>query len=544
MRRTLAVLVTLLAVTVLAGLAPPASAAPVTYVAPVEGTVVDGFRPPQNAYGPGNRGLTYRTAPGGAVRVSVSGRVTFAGQVGGALHVVIQHADGVRTSYSFLRSVQTRVGAVVRQGDRVGATASTFHFGARVGDAYLDPAILLAGGPAQVHLAPDGEFSESGAQNDGFSLLSVVRDVAAVPGAALDWARDAGGEAIATFGAVSDAAARAATEHLITVLDAVVNLGELAGPLASFAAALADTLQAFLEDCTGRDVPQPRVAERRIVVFVPGIGSSWSGPGDRGALSVRFHTPELYGLGQVTSYDYSYKGGRNPQPYEARDTTGDLHDRASDLRDLLDRIASENPGVPVDLIAHSQGGLVAREALAHDYDGAGHQLPPVRHLITVGTPHHGADGATIAESLRWSVIGNLALRLAQEVAPFDLNGTSVKQLAETSAFIRTINRRPLREGVEYTSIGGMKDVVVPAVRARVAGATNVLVDPALNPLATHTALTTNDAARREVALALNDMPPTCQTAATTLGRGLASSTIAEFEDYFGSVVSRYAGSAA
>lgn len=544
MRRFVAVLVALLTVTVLAGLAPPASAASVLYVAPVEGPVVDGFRPPKTTYGAGNRGLTYKTSPNGAVRAAAPGRVTFAGQVGGALHVVVQHADGVRTSYSFLRSIRTRVGAPVRQGDLLGTTASSFHFGARVGDAYLDPAILLASGPARVHLVPDGEFGERGASDDHFSLLSVVRDAVSVPGAALDWARDATAEAITTLGTAADAAAREAALHLITVLDAVVNLGEFAGPFASLAAALADTLQAFVEACTARDVPTPRVSERRVVVFVPGIGSSWSGPGDEGALSHRFHTGELYAPTNVTFYDYSYKGGRNPQPYEPSDTTGDLHDRAADLRDLLDRIVDEHPGVPVDVIAHSQGGLVAREALAHDYDGPHHRFPPVAHFITVGTPHHGADGATIAESLRWSVVGNVALRLGSRVNSFDLNGTSVKQLAETSDFIRAINDRPLREGVDYTSIGGMKDVVVPAVRARLAGASNVLVDPSINPLATHTALTTDAQARREVALALTDQPPTCQTIATTLGRGLTSSSLAEFEDFFGSVIARSAGSAA
>lgn len=545
MRRFSAVLVALLAVTVLAGFAPPASAASVTYVAPVTGTVTDGFRPPKTTYGTGNRGLTYRTSANSPARASASGRVTFAGQVGGQLHVVVQHADGVRTSYSFLRGITTRAGATVRQGDRIGTTNTSFHFGARVGDAYLDPAILLAEGPARVHLVPDGEFSEDGAHDDGFALLSVVRDAVAIPGGALDWLRDAGVDGIEALGTMAGAAARETAEHLITVLDAIVNLGELAGPWASLAAVLADTLQAFIEDCTSRDIGQPRVEERRVVVFVPGVGSSWSGPGDPGALSHRFHTGELYAPDNVTFYDFSYRGGRDPQPYEPRDTTGDLHNRASDLRDLLDRIARENPDVPVDLIAHSQGGLVAREALAHDYDGPGHALPNVAHLVTVGTPHHGADGATIAESLRWSLVGNLALRLGSRVNSFDLNGKSVKQLAETSDFIRAINARSLREGVAYTSIGGMKDVVVPAVRARLAGATNVLVDvPSNNPLATHSGLTTDDAARREVALALNDQPPTCQGVVTTFGRGTASAGIAEFEDLFGSVIATYAGSAA
>jgi hypothetical protein len=534
MRRMRAVLVTVFVVTVLAGLAPPASAAPVTYAPPVEGTVSDPFRPPATPYGSGNRGLTYTTRPCSPARASAPGRVTFAGQVGGALHVVVQHADGVRTSYSFLRTIATRVGATVAPGDAVGTTGSTFHFGARIGDAYVDPAILLASGPARVHLVPDGEFSEKGANDDRQALGAFVHDLIAVSGHAMSWARDATDNAASFIDGALDAASREAALHLITVLDTIVNLGQFAGPYAGLAAAFADTLQAWVEDCTARDVAQPRVNERRVVVFVPGLGSSWSGPGDTGSLSQRFRTGELYDPTAVAFYDYSYKGGRHPKAYDASDTTGDLHQRAADLRDLLDQIGRDHPGARVDLIAHSQGGLVAREALAHDYDGPNHVLPPVAHLVTVGTPHHGADAATIGEWLRWSVTGNTVLQGGSLVHSFDLNGQSIKQLAEDSSFIRTINDRPLREGVSYTSIGGMKDVIVPGVRARLAGASNVLVDvPSLNPMATHSGLTTDDAARREVALALNDQPPTCQSVTTTLARGLTSSAVANTEDAMG-----------
>ena len=170
MRRLTVVLAAVLATAVLAGLAPPAVAAPVTYTAPVGAPVVDRFRPPATPYGPGNRGLTYGTASGTPVLASAPGRVTFAGPVAGALHVVIQHDDGVRTSYSFLRTVAVRAGQTVAQGAVVGTSGSNFHFGARIGDAYIDPAVLLDSSPGRVHLVPDGEFAEAGAHRDGFAL--------------------------------------------------------------------------------------------------------------------------------------------------------------------------------------------------------------------------------------------------------------------------------------------------------------------------------------------------------------------------------------
>jgi len=138
--------------------APNAPAAPVAvrYRPPVDAPVVDPYRPPATPFGPGNRGIDYAAGVGSPVRASADGEVVFAGQVGGRLHIVIRHADGIRTSYSFLATVGVRSGERVSAGDEVGTSGPTFHFGARRGDAYIDPLSLF--GPAdeaRVHLVPD-----------------------------------------------------------------------------------------------------------------------------------------------------------------------------------------------------------------------------------------------------------------------------------------------------------------------------------------------------------------------------------------------------
>ena len=134
--------------------APPPGAVPVVfYAAPVQGFIVDPFRPPAHPGAPGNRGLEYATRPGSAVRAAAAGVVTFAGQVGTGRHVTVAHADGVRTSYSFLRSVAVRTGQSVGAGDVLGTTGASFHFGARIGEAYVDPAVLLGIG-GSVRLVP------------------------------------------------------------------------------------------------------------------------------------------------------------------------------------------------------------------------------------------------------------------------------------------------------------------------------------------------------------------------------------------------------
>lgn len=129
----------------LALLASPASA---QLEPPVDGVVVDSFRPPDHIGAPGNRGWEYATDPGTPVRAVAGGVVAFAGQVGGRLHVSIDHAGGLRTSYSFLAEVTVSRGQAVRAGHQVGRAGSRFHFGVRRNGDYIDPATLFGPGPA------------------------------------------------------------------------------------------------------------------------------------------------------------------------------------------------------------------------------------------------------------------------------------------------------------------------------------------------------------------------------------------------------------
>ncbi len=130
---------------------------PVDYDPPVEAPVTDPFRPPAQPWLPGNRGIEYATVPGTPVRAAARGRVSFAGPVAGALHVTVEHPDGIRTSYSFLATVAVSVGAEGAKGQVVGTSAARLHVGARRGDTYIDPASLWGlPGPPWVRLVPLG----------------------------------------------------------------------------------------------------------------------------------------------------------------------------------------------------------------------------------------------------------------------------------------------------------------------------------------------------------------------------------------------------
>jgi murein DD-endopeptidase MepM/ murein hydrolase activator NlpD len=137
---------------------PAAAEVRLTYIPPVssrDGVVVDHFRAPPTPYAAGNRGLDYATVPGSPVVASADGVVVFAGRVAGALYVTVLHPDGLRTTSSYLASVVVVAGQHVHQGQTIGVTGRTFHFGVRdaAGD-YLDPESLFAG-HLGAHLLPD-----------------------------------------------------------------------------------------------------------------------------------------------------------------------------------------------------------------------------------------------------------------------------------------------------------------------------------------------------------------------------------------------------
>ena len=128
----------------------------VRYRRPLRAPLVDRFRFDDGRYGPGNRGWEYATPPGTPVRAVAPGVVAFAGFVAGERYVSVLHSDGIRSTYSYLRSVEVTAGDRVAAGDVVGATGPRFQIGFRRGDVYLDPASLFGDGVAR--LVPDGRL--------------------------------------------------------------------------------------------------------------------------------------------------------------------------------------------------------------------------------------------------------------------------------------------------------------------------------------------------------------------------------------------------
>lgn len=516
------------------------------WVRPVPGPVRVPFLEPAGPYGAGHRGADLAARPGEAVVAAGDGEVTFAGAVAGTLHVVVAHPGGLRTSYSFLASTSTRRGRTVLRGEVVGRAGGpsapahpggAVHFGLRVGERYVDPMALL--GPVDladlVHLAPvrggghgrSSSASERGALARGLGFLAgagraLAGGVAAagrVAGPALGAAsgglsrlRDG---AVAAAAAVSTGAADLA-RHLVDEGAALVGrVAALSGRLwdASAQAAVVRDLRAMGErllewvrsrgDCTLRPpVLDGTGGSGHSVMVVAGIGSRTRADGrtvdlDPGRLGYR--------AGEVHWYSYGDGGGS----YTPDDTERALLRAARALAAQLRARQAAEPGREVDLLAHSQGGLVVDLFLSEVYSAADPSFPPLGTVVTLASPHTGAPLATALDRIRSTdsgreasdALGRRAGGLPDPASP------AVRDLSEESAVIGALRGADFPEHLDVTSISAPDDVIVPATATRFPGATHVTVDPA--GLDDHSNITRDDRPLAAARLALEGRPPPC-----------------------------------
>lgn len=492
-------------------LAVPVAAAPdpPAYLPPVDAPVLDPFRPPSSAYGPGNRGLEYATTAGTPVHAVADGSVTFAGAVAGSLHVTVLHADGVRTSYSFLARVDVVVGQRLRQGSVVGTTAGRLHLGARRGDAYFDPASLFDVGPPRVRLVPFDEPPGDGSAGERSAISQLIGGVGGLVdsaggavGSVAGWLRDGGDQLLRTM----DQYARRFT-FPTAMLDAAFTMAQ----------AWQRARSAADRPCSGSGVHPPMPSERRVAVLVAGLGSH-----SRASTVDQVDTAAL-GYDPPDVVRFSYEGGRVPDdtdafseiasaPYEADATQTDLQVTGTRLADLVESVAAAAPGAPVDLYAHSQGGVVARLALIelerrHGVDW----LRRVGLLATLGTPHGGADLATAVHAISSTDAGELALDAVGAATGAELHpaSPSIGQLGETSDVVGELAQHPVPAVVPAVSIAARGDVIVPVPRSVAPGMAEVVLP--LGGLSAHSDLPGSPGATRELALVLAGLPPGCQS---------------------------------
>ncbi len=130
---------------VIAALKQPPATCPIALRAPLATPYTDGFGPRGDRF---HTGLDYPAPRGTPVGAAASGRVSWAGNLGGGWGIVvtIQHPRGVATMYAHLSKALVSVGQRVTVGERIGLVGATgdasgphVHFEVRLRGAALDP---------------------------------------------------------------------------------------------------------------------------------------------------------------------------------------------------------------------------------------------------------------------------------------------------------------------------------------------------------------------------------------------------------------------
>lgn len=403
---------------------------PVVYEAPLDGGVVRGFEPPLRSWGSGHRGVDLAALPGDAARAAADGTVTFAGAVAGERWVSVRHDDGVVTSYGPLGIVTAEPGARLVRGGVVGTVAPghrdrgwSLHWGARRDGEYIDPLSLLE----PVRWRP--------------ALVGPGRTRVGDPPAIERYAPWEGRRGIRGALGFVEGSSRADPD----------GDGYLLPPNPNHVIGVAG-----LGSHTDR-----------LPIVLTQLGYA---PRDATYLSY---------AGRTSAVGAEDDPHRDQLDYGPAETFAGVHAAAERLAAQLRAQWARSPGQAVDLIGHSMGGVVITYYLTTMHDPADPTLPPIAHIVTLGSPLEGTDladaalAATRSELVLGTVLGGAAL-IDQEVprptdqVSDDLRLGSAVVAATRAAWqdARTdVHAGPLATGTRVLTFGGSRDVVVPDHRS-------------------------------------------------------------------------------
>ena len=500
---------------------------------PVAGQVVRPFDEPIARYAAGHRGVDFAAPAGASVRAANDGTVSFAGDVAGSLHVVVAHDGGIRTSYSFLSRVDVRVGQRVRRGEVVGAAGGVgdghgsgiLHFGVRIGDRYVDPMALFrprdltqlvrlvpvdernAGGrldPEAERAAlraamgeSDGADSSCGDEIGSIASALGFGDEASSACDALRDAVDAGLGALRSLGPEAAHLADAIEPMVHEVVGRMERLGEsLAEAAAAVAGEAADRVERAMralvalgirtfEQLTSCPQPDPianPVGSGNLVMAVAGQGSRRKrrADGSVGASLDLEYKVLGYQRGDVSYFSYD----ASSPTYAKAATYGDLHEKARLLGEQIKGAAGAQPGRHIDLVGHSQGGVVIDLFLMEVYRGHESEYPPIDNVVTFASPHEGTPAANVAVAVHHSLIGPRIDQAVDATLQIPLGAPALVELAQDSTTMQHLwaeHGPPSR--IRYLSIVGSLDPEVPSAVGDVPDRPKVVVPvgSAFNP---------------------------------------------------------------
>ncbi len=152
----------------------------------------------------------------------------------------------------------------------------------------------------------------------------------------------------------------------------------------------------------------------------------------------------LYSLGK-----FFRKAGYSVYIYDYQTSLKTISQHAGDFKLFLEKLVRESPpDVKINIVAHSLGGIVTREALGHlaaGNDWTGELLTPdrIKRVVMLGPPNLGSYAAK-----RWLKF-------------FPLSGRLIKPLSELSSDISAyVHSVPVPDGIEIGVIAGKYDFKV------------------------------------------------------------------------------------
>jgi Peptidase family M23/Palmitoyl protein thioesterase len=444
-------------------------------VPPVDGVVGRRFQAPQTDWGPGHRGIDYLlpSARDVSVRAAANGHVRFAGEVAGLLAVSIEHAAGLETTYSQLSELYVDAGDRVVQGMWIGR-AGTAH-------GMVDPVtgLVRSDDGAGLHFGVKVE----GAYVDPEDYLGPVDASGAIYLAPLvgDWSADFPNYSAGSY---------------------------------------------LSEECRAATLLDPSEPPNdNIAVVIAGIATET----ERGADEPVFGVPAALGYEPHRTYRFSYKGsdfGRLHEPYDRTDTYQSIRSAAGKLATMLIRVARRHPGAEVDLIAHSQGGLIARFVLEKMAVAWQRGWPRVDHLVSFATPHRGTRIAGASREIEEGTItGRWALGAVSEWArrggPVpDPRSDAVSDAMPGSRLLDELAAGDVILGTRALALSAITDLLVPPNRAEWPGRPSRVVGPV--GLNAHSAVLRSPAALRLASAWLRDAVPECHGSSDHLGTGVGT----------------------
>jgi len=303
------------------------------------------------------------------------------------------------------------------------------------------------------------------------------------------------------------------------------------------------------EELDSHSSKAPPAPNKNVVVVIGGLNSNSTQEknGEIKGHSSMFDT-DMRTLGYKPNqiYHYSYKGieqrgGTGPYKihalYQKEDTYKRIEASSKLLAKQIREIHRQNPGRKIDLVAHSEGGLVADYFIENFFDKGNPKQAQIDHFITVDTPHEGADlartqplfsdtatGRTVRPIVQWP----LSTLFGAPPASAPVLG----EVQEDSTFIRDLKAHWDPNKVRTTTIGAALDAVVTATHTRLPGDDHYTTDiPShLVPFTSHGLAPTAPTTKGIIYNALAGRPSKCTAFRDAVAEHVTGPAIAGIED--------------